>query len=614
MTVLVDAAAVTVARSDRLLIGDLSVTVSDRDRLGVVGINGAGKSTLLRVLAGTQDPDSGQVRRGRGARIGVLDQDAALPPGTVGEAVGAGWEAEAVLDRLGMSGLADRPVAELSGGQAKRVALARVLASPAELLILDEPTNHLDLPAIAWLEAWLARFQGGVILVSHDRHLLDRVTTRMVELDRGRAYVHDGGYAGYLAARAEREEKAADAESVRRNLARRELAWLRRGAPARTRKPQARVDAARRLIEARPEAAARAGELDMGFGTPRLGSKVIELNGVSFDYDPARPVLDGVDLLLDRRERLAVVGANGSGKSTLLELMAGRQRPAGGTVEVGPTVQIGYYTQHGPDLDPTARVRDLVAGPTRAPGDPADVRLMERFWFTGELPWATVSTLSGGERRRLQLLMVLAGRPNVLLLDEPTNDLDLDTLRALEDFLDDWPGAVVTVSHDRTFLDRVTDRLVACRDGHLAEVAGGLGAWIAEMTAGGRPGSPPGPALRPAPRPATGSATGSAAGSTTGRGPDAATAPVAGPGAPGRGARPGGGGRSSTTIGFELRRLDKEMTRLARQRDRLAEEFTAATDHGELARIGAELARAQALLDEAEEKWLEVAEEGEAAR
>ena len=599
MAVLVDATAVRVARSDRLLFGDLSVTVTERDRLGVVGINGTGKSTLLRVLAGTQEPDSGQVRRGRGARIGVLDQEAALPAGTVGAAVGSGWEAEAVLDRLGMAGLADRPVEELSGGQAKRVALARVLAAPAELLILDEPTNHLDLPAIAWLEAWLARFPGGVVMVSHDRHLLDRVTNRMIELDRGRAYLHEGGYAGYLAARAEREERAAEAESTRRNLARRELAWLRRGAPARTRKPQARVDAARRLIETRPEAAARAGELDMGLGTPRLGSKVIELSGVSFGYDPAQPVLRGVDLLLDRRERLAVVGANGSGKSTLLELMAGRSRPAEGAVEVGPTVQIGYYTQHGPDLDPSARVRDLVAGPARAPGDPADNRLMERFWFTGELPWATVSTLSGGERRRLQLLMVLAARPNVLLLDEPTNDLDLDTLRALEDFLDDWPGAVVTVSHDRTFLDRVTDRLVACRDGAVIEVAGGLAAWIAEMTAsGGRVPTPQSAAAAgpvPGPQAAVPGPTGAP--------------PAADDSRPAR--RPG---RSSTTVGFELRRLDKEMGRLARQRDRLAEEFAGASDHQELARIGADLAAAQALLDEAEEKWLELAEEAETAR
>jgi ATP-binding cassette subfamily F protein uup len=594
VAVLVDASKLAVSRSDRVLFADLAVTVSDGDRLGVVGINGTGKSTLLRVLAGSTEPDSGVVRRGRGARVGVLDQEEPLAAGTVRQAVGGGWESEAIVDRLGMGALTDRPVSELSGGQAKRVALAAVLSRPAELLILDEPTNHLDLPAIAWLEAWLARFSGGVILVSHDRHLLDRVTNRMLELDRGRAYVHEGGYAAYLAARAEREEKAAEAESVRRNLARSELAWLRRGAPARTRKPQARVDAARRLIDSRPEAAARATPLDVAFATPRLGTKVIEMDGVGFAYPgQGAPVLRDVGLVIDNRERLAVVGANGSGKSTLLELLAGIAVPDAGRVEVGPTVVVGYYRQHGPDLDPSARVRDLVAGPTRTPGDPADLKLMERFWFTGELPWATVATLSGGERRRLQLLLVLAARPNVLLLDEPTNDLDLDSLRALEDFLDDWPGAVVTVSHDRVFLDRVTERVVACREGTVAPVAGGLGAWVADMT--GRPPASPGGPGEPG-RPGTAKEPG----------------PRRPPG-PARNRAPGAG-RSATSIGFELRRIDKEMARLTRDRDRLVEAMAATTDHQELGRIGGELAAVQARLEEAEESWLALAEEAETAR
>ena len=288
MTVLVDAAAVSVRRADRVLFDELSITVTDRDRLGVVGINGTGKSTLLRVLAGTQVPEAGQVRRGRGVRVGVLDQDAFLPDGTVRQAMGDGWQSEAILDRLGMTAVIDRHVADLSGGQAKRVALARVLVHPAELLVLDEPTNHLDLPAIAWLEAWLSRFAGGVMMVSHDRHLLDRVTTRMIELDRGRAYVHDSGYAGYLAARAERADRASDAEATRRNLARRELAWLRRGAPARSRKPQARTDAARRLISARPEAAARTSPLDIGFDTPRLGRQGHRAPGCDLRVPPGR--------------------------------------------------------------------------------------------------------------------------------------------------------------------------------------------------------------------------------------------------------------------------------------------------------------------------------------
>jgi ATP-binding cassette subfamily F protein uup len=588
MAVLVDAAGLSVSRSDRVLFSGLSVTVSDGDRLGVVGINGTGKSTVLRVLAGTVNAESGEVRRGRGIRIGFLDQEAPLPPGPVRAALGEGWEAEAVLERLDMGAFLDRETSELSGGQAKRVALAAVLSRPAELLVLDEPTNHLDLRAISWLEGWLAAFRGGLVLVSHDRHLLDRVTTRMLELDRGNCYVHDAGYAGYLEARSEREERAAEAEAVRRNLARAELAWLRRGAPARTRKPQARIESARRLIDSRPEAAAREGALDLGFQTPRLGSKVIEVDGVAFSYDGAagRPVVSGVQLSLDPRERLAIVGANGSGKSTLLELLAGRIPPDLGRLEHGPTVSVGYFTQKAADLDLTARVRDLVAGPHRNPGDPAVNRLMERFWFTGELPWARVATLSGGERRRLQLLMVLASQPNVLLLDEPTNDLDLDTLRVLEDFLDSWPGALVVVSHDRVFLDRVTDRIVACRDGRVEPVAGGLAAWIAGSRA---------PAARPAARPAPVA--------------KAARAPTTA-GAPDASARR----RSASTVGFELRRLERELSRLTRDRDRLAEALAAATDHQQMADAGSQLAVVQADLEEMEERWLAVAEEAESSR
>ena len=276
---------------------------------------------------------------------------------------------------------------------------------------------------------------------------------------------------------------------------------------------------------------------------------MIEAQGVSFGYPgESEAVLVDVSLSLDPRERLGVVGANGSGKSTLLEVLAGRLTPTAGRVEQGPTVRVGYYAQYGPELDPNARVRDLVAGPTRTPGDPGDQRLMERFWFSGELPWATVGTLSGGERRRLQLLLVLAGRPNVLLVDEPTNDLDLDTLRALEDFLEQWPGALVTVSHDRTFLERVTERVVACSDRHVREVPGGLGSWIATATARTTAVTPA--LAAPPPRPAGG--------------PDD------------RQPAPDTRRRSSTTIGFELRKLDKELDRLTRERDRLADRHSRA--------------------------------------
>jgi ATP-binding cassette subfamily F protein uup len=551
VSLLVDLQQVAVRRVDRVLFEDLSLAVSDGDRIGVVGVNGTGKSTLLRIIAGVDLPDEGQVRRGRGSRVGFLDQVPELPPGTVGAAVGDGWEAEAALDRLGMGDATTMDVWELSGGQAKRVALARVLAHPAELLVLDEPTNHLDLGAVAWLEQRLLAFRGGLVLVSHDRHLLDRLTTRILELDRGRAYVHEGGYGSYLEAKAEREELAASAESTRRNLARRELAWLRRGAKARSRKPQARIDAAVRLIEGTAAPALRTTELERASGTPRLGDKVIECTGVGFSYDNGPMVLSDVNLVLDRRE---------------------------------PTVVVGYYDQLGVKLDLGARVQELVAGPHRTPGSLPDVELMKRFLFTGELPFAKVGTLSGGERRRLQLLLVIAGRPNVLFLDEPTNDLDLDTLRILEDFLEEWPGALVVVSHDRTFLERTTDRLVAVgAEGGVSGVPGGVEGWIARLDNGDlrRAGALPAPA------------------STN----NAKTTQ--------RRARQGGGGGGSAPTNRLLREAEKNMVKLQRQRDKIAETLTASHDHLEMNRLGADLAAAQAALSEAEETWLNLAEEAE---
>ncbi|HEY5096922.1 MAG TPA: ABC-F family ATP-binding cassette domain-containing protein [Acidimicrobiales bacterium] len=587
MAVLVDLQQVTVRRVDRALFEDLSLTVSDGDRVGVVGSNGAGKSTLLRTAAGLERPDEGRVLRGRGARVGYLDQVPELPAGSVRSAVGPGWEAESALERLGMGPLIDAQVSTLSGGEAKRVALARVLAQPSELLVLDEPTNHLDLGAVAWLERRLATWPGGLVLVTHDRHLLDRVTTRMVELDRGRSFVHEGGYGSYLEARAERDAQAATDESTRRNLARRELAWLQRGAQARSRKPRARTDAARRLIDRRPEGPPRSAELELSGDAPRLGDKVIECRGVGFGYDRGPRVLTGVELVLDRRERLGIVGANGTGKSTLVELLAGRLRPTSGRVETGPTVVVGYYDQQGVALDPQARVQDLVAGPHRSPGSLADVALMKRFWFTGQLPFARVGTLSGGERRRLQLLLVLAGRPNVLFLDEPTNDLDLDTLRILEDFLEEWPGALVVVSHDRTFLERTTERLVAVEPGGtVTPVAGGVEAWVARVEGGG-PGRGRGPAP-PAPGPSVGPS----------------------PSPLGPRPRPEGVG-GAAPLGRRLREAEKEMARLERQRDRITGALTAAQNHQEMTRLGAELAEAQRALDQAEERWLSLAEEAE---
>jgi ABC transport system ATP-binding/permease protein len=590
VVILVDAADVAASRPGKPLFAGLSVTVATGDRVAVVGINGCGKSTLLGVLAGTVVPESGEVRRGRGARVTLLDQSAALPGGTVRDVVGGAWQGEAVLDRLGMAPWLDAEVATLSGGQAKRVALARALVGvgahgepdEADLLILDEPTNHLDRDGIEWLEEWLARFPGALVLVTHDRHVLDRVTTRILELDRGRAYLHDGGYQGYLDGRATREEQAAAAESVRRNLAREELAWLRRGAPARTRKPKARIQAATQLVEGRAEAAARPGDLPLAFGTPRLGDQVVELHGVGDGYGDELLFSD-VDLALDPRERLGVLGLNGSGKSTLLDVIAGRRAPREGRVVRGSTVRLGYYDQRGVDLDPAQRVREAIAGPSRQP-DWTDARLLEAFWFDDDAQWAPIGLLSGGERRRVQLLLVLAAKPNVLLLDEPTNDLDLDTLRSLEDFLEGFPGAVVVVSHDRAFLERtVTDVVVLDGTGWAGRVPGGHAAW--ERQRAQRSGRRAVPRAEQLGERATQTGRSVGAGVPTAR-------------------------RSTSTLRRLIRKAESEIAAHERRRDELEGELASAgADHEALARIGAALTAVGTDLARAEERWLELAAE-----
>src|SRR5487761_2001773 len=548
--VLVDLQRVCVKEPDRYLLKDLSITISDGDRLGVVGVNGTGKSTLLRVIGARLEPDEGIIHRSRDARIGFLEQRPHLGSGTVRSVLDEGWESASVLDRLGGTSLLDRDVGSLSGGQAKRVALAKTLTSPSELLILDEPTNHLDITAIAWLEKWLGDYSGGLVLVSHDRHLLDRLTTRMLELDRGNGYVHEGGYGSYLESKVLREELVQSQETTRRNLARSELAWLRRGAKARSRKPQARVDAAKKLLADREVDVSRATDLQLQVTMPRLGDTVIELSRVTQGFADGSTVLVDVNLLIGPGDRLGILGANGTGKSTLLNLIARRQTPRSGRVIVGKTVVMGYYDQHGATLGLDARVQDVVAGPLRTPGSLEDVALMKRFWFTGNLPYARVGDLSGGERRRLQLLSVLASQPNVLLLDEPTNDLDLDTLRALEDFLDDWPGTLIVVSHDRAFLERTIDFALAIGDdGQLRKVPGGVDGWVAGQLDPSRTSRRPSSARVQ---------------KKVERGPDVA-------------------------LGKRLRELEKLVTRLNQRQSGLNDALIATSDRLELVRLGDEL-------------------------
>jgi len=591
--ILIDAQSLSASRPNRPLFADVSLTVSDGDRIGVVGLNGCGKSTLLRILSGDYSPDSGQVHKARNARIGILAQQPVLPAGTVRDAVGEEWRGEAMLDRLGMSGMLDSSTQELSGGQQKRVALAMLLVQEWDALILDEPTNHLDLDAIAYLEEWLANYRGGLILVTHDRHVLDRVTNKVLEIDRGKAYMHvpmgktaGSGYAAYLAARIEREERAANAEQIRKNLARTELAWLRRGAPARTTKPKARMDAAKELISRKAEGPARSGELGLSLGSQRLGSKGVELLGVSFTWpanekSPApHTVLLPLDHQLEPGDRLGIVGPNGAGKSTLLDLISSRLTPNSGNIDIGSTVKIGYYDQLGRDLVVTQTVREAVAGDKVTPSV-EDNNLMRRFWFDGDSQFAPISTLSGGERRRLQLLLTLIEQPNVLLLDEPTNDLDLDTLRALEEYLDDWPGIVVVVSHDRVFLDRTVNEVLALDGNGNAEIVrGGVAGWLAMRA--NKPKSQNAPQLR----------------STT-------TAPSAKPKT-----KPA---KSASTLIRLVAQAEKSLAQANEKQSKLLAELALAKgDHAALAKVSEELAAAQAVVATAEENWIALAAEAEA--
>ena len=605
--------SIRIAVGPRLLLDDVTLGIEDGLRVGVLGPNGAGKSTLLAALAGAREVDGGRVTRAGGTRVAMLRQADDLPGATtVRRAVHGGapeheWASDPAVRDIHAGLLADidpgTEVAALSGGQRRRVALAAVLTSPADVLLLDEPTNHLDVEGVDWLARHLnARFAfrrsaGALVVVTHDRWFLDAICTNVWEVvpgvdpgggraqTPGRIETYDGGYAAYVLARAERARQAAVAAAKRENLLRKELAWLRRGAPARTSKPRFRIEAAEALIADVPPP--RDAVRLTAMATARLGKKVLDLEGVTVRYPEAggageREVLRRVTWRLAPGERVGVVGVNGAGKTTLLRLLEGVQEPDEGRVVRGATVRVAALSQSTHELDALADKRvveavAMVGEHVRVGGkDLTAAQLVERLGFTRRRAWTRVGEISGGERRRLQLLRLLMTEPNVLLLDEPTNDLDTDTLAAVEDILDSFPGTLVVVSHDRYLLERVTDHQVALPgDGSLRDLPGGVEQYLAMRR-------------------------------------EAAAAPAAPDGA-----RSGKGEGDAPAA--RRRRAAKELARIERRMDRAAAAVEALharleavsadpSRAGELARLGRDLVAARAEHEELETAWLEAAQ------
>jgi ATP-binding cassette subfamily F protein uup len=492
---LISLEAISKSYPETPVLRDVSLGISKRQRIGVIGRNGSGKSTLLRIIGGIEDPDTGRIVRAAGLRITYLDQDPSFPAdSTVGDVIGGDRETIAMADRLS---LADPSalVADMSGGQRKRLALAQALAAECDLLILDEPTNHLDVDTIDWLEDHLLSRTSVLVLVTHDRYLLDRVANRVVEVHRESLFSHHGTYEQFLEGRAAREELEATVERRRRQRLRTELEWLRRSPKARTSKSRARVSAVNDLIAAqRPPVDP---ELSIDLPSRRIGSKVVDMHNAGKSYDD-RWVVRHINLKLQPNARIGVVGDNGSGKTTLLLLIAGRLEPDEGTVKMGTTIVPGWYGQDPQPIPPNARVNAAVrerAETTRLDSGirVSAAKLLERFQFDADAQRSTVGDLSGGERRRLELLITLMEAPNLLLLDEPTNDLDLDTLEILEEYLDAWPGALVVASHDRYFLDRVCDDIYSIEsDGSVRHHPGGWQAyWADRLAPAVKPSAPP---------------------------------------------------------------------------------------------------------------------------
>ena len=503
--ILLNAEKISKGYSDRQLLDGCSLAVGQGDKIGLIGVNGTGKSTLLKVMAGVDFPDSGTVTRSGGVRVAYLPQNPAFAPETTvlqqvmtGVAIDKArakeakvvqqadeYQCKSILTQLGLSDY-DQPIGQLSGGQKRRVALACALAAESEVLILDEPTNHIDSEMVDWLESYLKRYQGAILMVTHDRYFLERVVNRIVELDRGKLYSYPANYSQYLELKAQREEMALATERKRQSLYRKELAWIQRGARARSTKAQFRVDRFEELKK--PGYVPDQSKLEVSALSSRLGKKIIEIEQISKSFDGKVLVKDFSYNLL-KGDRVGIIGPNGYGKTTLVRMICGLLEPDQGRIVRGETVRIGYFSQEsfaGEDFDPTVKAIDYIRHISQEIQTPEGTltaaQMMEKFLFPADLQYTEIGRLSGGERRRLYLLRVLMEAPNVLVLDEPTNDLDIETLAVLEDYLEQFPGVVIAVSHDRYFLDKLMNHVfVLAGNGEVRHYTGGYADYRADV-------------------------------------------------------------------------------------------------------------------------------------
>ena len=503
--ILLNAEKISKGYSDRQLLDGCSLAVGQGDKIGLIGVNGTGKSTLLKVMAGVDFPDSGTVTRSGGVRVAYLPQNPEFAPETTvlqqvmtGVAIDKArakeakvvqqadeYQCKSILTQLGLSDY-DQPIGQLSGGQKRRVALACALAAESEVLILDEPTNHIDSEMVDWLESYLKRYQGAILMVTHDRYFLERVVNRIVELDRGKLYSYPANYSQYLELKAQREEMALATERKRQSLYRKELAWIQRGARARSTKAQFRVDRFEELKK--PGYVPDQSKLEVSALSSRLGKKIVEIEQISKSFDGKVLVKDFSYNLL-KGDRVGIIGPNGYGKTTLVRMICGLLEPDQGRIVRGETVRIGYFSQEsfaGEDFDPTVKAIDYIRHISQEIQTPEGTltaaQMMEKFLFPADLQYTEIGRLSGGERRRLYLLRVLMEAPNVLVLDEPTNDLDIETLAVLEDYLEQFPGVVIAVSHDRYFLDKLMNHVfVLAGNGEVRHYTGGYADYRADV-------------------------------------------------------------------------------------------------------------------------------------